>query len=518
MHFNWEIEESSDDPPLESILTKRDLAETYKDKTLDLLPDENLFKDIHIAVKRIFSAIRYDEKIVIFGHDDPDGTTSTYILYNYLKKVGATNLDYYIPNRLVDNHGIQKSFVKFVRKGGYKLIVTVDNGITSFEGVKMLRDLGCDVIITDHHLLKPEGAPHCKAVVNPKQADCEYPFDMPAGVGVALMLVRNIYQYCRNKGIIVEEPNENFYFWTAVGSITDKVPLVGVNRLLIKYVIDNFYKLHDPVIDSLKAEFGMLGSDAKIMEFMTYAGLLIMGGRDINGNHLAMDFLLSQEDETKVILAELLSLKKDNEQDVQAVVKFVDSLIKDYEGNGFIYYDAEDQIPYKLLGYAASHTTTKLMIPALFLKKKDNQILCEGRCGSGFSILEAYSYCSDTLTQFGGHVKAAGFTMIPENLNEFIFQFNGFLQMSDESIKKNMTIKVDTSISLKDLTKDLWNQLQELQPFGMGNPSPIFHLKATKADVEKKGLQIIGIKHHCKIAEIIFHWTEFDKISVIDYH
>jgi single-stranded-DNA-specific exonuclease len=262
----------------------------------------------------------------------------------------------------------------------------------------------------------------------------------------------------------------------------------------------------------------MLGSDAKIMEFMTYAGLLIMGGRDINGNHLAMDFLLSQEDETKVILAELLSLKKDNEQDVQAVVKFVDSLIKDYEGNGFIYYDAEDQIPYKLLGYAASHTTTKLMIPALFLKKKDNQILCEGRCGSGFSILEAYSYCSDTLTQFGGHVKAAGFTMIPENLNEFIFQFNGFLQMSDESIKKNMTIKVDTSISLNDLTKDLWNQLQELQPFGMGNPSPIFHLKATKADVEKKGLQIIGIKHHCKIAEIIFHWTEFDKISVIDYH
>jgi single-stranded-DNA-specific exonuclease len=397
-------------------------------------------------------------------------------------------------------------------------MITVDNGITSFEGIKDLRDMACDVVLTDHHVLKPEGAPHCEAVVNPKQKDCKYPFDMLAGVGVTMMLIRHIYRYCKTKGIISLNPGLEYYFWTAVGSLADKVPLIKVNRILIKHVLDNFKQIDDPIIDLLKSSFGRIESRKDIMDFLQYCSKIIMNGRDLNGNHLAMDFLLSPSEKSADYLQELIELKEENDKAASKIIEIVESLIKDYEGEGFIYYDDEDQIPYTMLGMAASYTSSKLQIPALFLKRQNDVIVCEGRCGSGFSILEGFSYCSDSLIQFGGHVKAAGFTMEPDKINEFIFQFNSFLQLTQNSIMESKKLHIDASVKLEDLKQEFWQKLQELQPYGMGNPDPVLQMAASKKEITKKGFLLTGCPLPDQVDKVAFKWVEFDTIEVLDYN
>ncbi len=517
MHFTWDTDDTTSESAVDSLVRKRNLGSEYTNSDLSLLPDESLLKDIDIAVKRIFDAIRNDEKIIIFGHDDPDGITSTYIIYDYLKSLGATELSYYIPNREKEHHGIQKGFINYVKKGNHKLIVTVDNGISSIDGVKKLRDMACDVIITDHHMLKEEGAPHCYAVVNPKQEECNYPFDMIAGVGLSYLLTRYIYNYCKHHAIIAEEPPLKYVFWAAVGSITDKVPLVDVNRRIVKHAIDNFEKIRDTHIENLRLAYGTVNNQQQALEFITYTGLLLNNGRDLNGNHVGMDYLLAEGDEIDPVLNELIQLKSENDKRVKAVTEYVDMLISGYEGEGFIYFDEADSIPYPLLGLAASHTCFNLKIPAIFLKRKGDDIVCEGRCGPGFSVLEAFSYCSDTLHQFGGHVKAAGFTMAPENLNEFIFQFNGFLEMSKDSIDENKILQIDVAIEIKDLNNDFWERLQELQPYGMGNPVPILSINADKGQLKSVGFKLTGVKLPTTNKKIAFQWIKRKTLNIIDY-
>ncbi len=518
MHFKWDTDDTNGESVVDSLVRKRSLGQDYANSDLSQLPDEALLKDIDIAVKRIFKALRNDEKIVIFGHDDPDGITSTFILYDYLKSLGATELSYFIPNREKEHHGIQKGFIDYVKKGNHKLIITVDNGISSLDGVKKLRDLACDVIITDHHMLKEEGAPHCLAVVNPKQDECRYPFDMIAGVGLSFILTRYIYQYCKENGIIATVPPLSYVFWAAVGSITDKVPLVNVNRIIVKHAIDRFGEIKDNHIESLRQAFGRVTNIQQTLDFITYTGFLFNNGRDLNGNHVGMDYLLAEDGEIDVVLNELINLKSENDKQVKSVTEYVDMLISGYEGEGFIYFDEDNSIPYPLLGLAASHTCQKLKIPAIFLKRKENDIVCEGRCGPGFSVLEAFSYCSDTLLQFGGHVKAAGFTMAPENLNEFIFQFNGFLEMSKESIDENKVLEVDALVKVSDLNRDFWEKLQQLQPFGMGNSIPVFSVEADKEELAKAGFMLSGEKLPCGKQQIAFQWIKRNTLQIIDFY
>ena len=175
---------------LNQILRSRNLSQQDLQTNLNMLPDEALFANIDKVEHRIRAALYENEPMVIFGHDDPDGITSTYILYNFLNSCGYQKHRYYIPNRNMEPHGIQAGFIDFVREGNYKLIVTVDNGIASLEGVKQLNALGCDVIITDHHIVQPEVLPPAYAIMNPQLPQCDYPFKQLAGVGVVLILIR----------------------------------------------------------------------------------------------------------------------------------------------------------------------------------------------------------------------------------------------------------------------------------------------------------------------------------------
>jgi len=207
-------------------------------------------------------------------------------------------------NAALEPHGIQESFIEFVRENGYRLIVTVDNGIVSREGVKKLNAIGCEVIITDHHIVQPEMLPPAFTIMNPQLPECQYPFKQLAGVGVVLMLIRYL-------GRLWNHPvDPASYFWTAVGSIADKVPMVGLNRILVRYVLEHFDEVQDETVTFLLRNYNRINTMSDIFNFLQYTSHLIANGREANGQHTAMRFILQLSEAKAKLFEDLESQKK----------------------------------------------------------------------------------------------------------------------------------------------------------------------------------------------------------------
>ncbi|MDD3102928.1 MAG: DHH family phosphoesterase [Candidatus Cloacimonetes bacterium] len=458
------------------ILEARDLDPEKLETSLDDLPDEKLLANIETAAERVHEALYNNEPVIIFGHDDPDGVTSSYILYNFLNSIGFQRHSCYIPNRTLEPHGIQDGFIDHVKEGGYKLVITVDNGISADEGVQRLNALGCDVIITDHHLIQPDKLPEAYAIVNPQLPLCKYPFKPLAGVGVALMLIR----------YLAKEWNHSIdpasYFWTAVGSIADKVPMIGLNRTIVRYVLNNFEKVQDQTVDFLLRNYRRVSSSTDIYNFISYTAHLIANGREADGKHTALKFL-TQISDAKARLFEILEEQKNLwEKDLNRVFGFLDTLSVDFVGNFFVYYDEDNVIPYPLLGTAATFIVNRLHIPTIMLKHHNGLTVCEARCSDGFNMVDAFSHCKEHLIQFGGHPKAAGFTMKPEAYDLFVECFHGYISENFSPPDEDVEIPFDTQCRLEEMNADTWQDLELLLPWGQKNPEPVLKIIGLKAE------------------------------------
>ncbi len=459
----------------EHILESRKLKSEDLQGSLDDLPDESLFANIDVVADRIREAIYSNEPMVIFGHDDPDGITSTYLLYNYFNSCGYQRHTYYIPNRNIESHGIQQLFIDFVKEGGYKLVITVDNGISAYPGVEALNALGCDVLITDHHLIQPEMLPRAYSIMNPRLPQCNYPFKPLAGVGVALMLIR----YLAKKWEHPIDPAS--YFWTAVGSLADKVPMIGINRIIVRYVLEHFDAVQDQTVQFLLRNYSRVNTATDVFNFLTYTSRLIANGREEGGNHTALRFILQLSDAKAHLFEDLEEQKNKWEGELNRVFGFLDTLAQDFVGTFFVYYDDDDVIPYSLLGTASTYIVNHLGIPTIMLKHHNGHTVCEGRCNDGFNMVEAFSHCKSHLIQFGGHAKAAGFTMEPGEYDAFLECFNSYLQANFDFPDDDAPASYDAECRLEDLSTENWNQLEALLPWGQQNPEPTLLIKDLSA-------------------------------------
>lgn len=462
----------------ERVITARSKLEDLAEQSLASLPEESLFAHIEEAAYRIREALYRNEPLIIFGHDDPDGVTSTYLLYSFFTSCGFQRHAYYIPNRNFEPHGIQAGLINRVKEGAYKLLITVDNGISAYEGVEELNKLGCDVIITDHHLIQPELTPNAHSIINPHLPDCNYPFKALAGVGVALMLIRYLAKEW-------EHPIDNAaYFWTAVGSIADKVPMVGLNRLIVRYVINHFDAVQDDTIRFLVRNYKRMETKTDIFNFLSNTARLIANGREEAGEHKALSFILQLSDEKVRLFEELEEQKNIWENELGRVFNFLEPLTTDFVGNSFIYFDDEEAIPYSLLGTAATYIVNKLHIPTIIFKDHNGKMVCEGRCEDGFNMVEAFTHCKDHLIQFGGHAKAAGFSMDVESYDAFLECFNLYVQNNLKEMAEE-EISYDTECTLSEMTEEAWERLELLLPWGQMNPEPTLLIKGlSKADLE----------------------------------
>lgn len=506
----------SSDPQrlLQEIISRRGFAWNELQAGLDTLPDEALLANIDLVTERIRRALYANEPLVIFGHDDPDGLTSTFILYQFFNSCGYQKHNYFIPNRNLESHGVQQSFVEFVRDGGYSLVITVDNGIASLEGVDKLNQLGCDTIITDHHLIQPEQLPHAYAILNPQLPECRYPFKSLAGVGVVLMLIRHL-------GKVLEHPvPPASYFWAAVGSIADKVPMTGLNRIIVRHVFEHWEEMQDSSVEFLLRNNHRVSSYTDIFNFLQNTARLIANGREDGGQHTAMRFLLQVGDAKAELFQDMEMQKRKWDSELNHIFRFLDSIAAGFEGNSFVYFDDDSMIPYSLLGTAATYILNKLTVPTIILKLHNEHIVCEGRCGEGFNMVDAFRCCKEHLKQFGGHVKAAGFTLDPAHYDAFLECYSGYISATLSSEAPSAEPIVDANAEYSELNAQTWAALELLLPFGQQNPEPVISLREVNIDdlqlnftVEFGGVSIPS----GKTGNAIVHWKNPQTIRILSF-
>ncbi len=513
MILEWNYKENLGLNCIEQFKKNRKFPDDFFSPSLDLLPDVYLMKDIEKAANRIIEAIRNKERVIIFGHDDLDGITSSFILYDFLEKMGSQYHYYYIPNRFIDNHGLQQNFIDTVIDKKIDLVVTVDGGSSSFDAVEKLNKLGVEVIITDHHIV-PEKIPNAFAIVNPKQKDCSYPFDMLAGVGVIYMVIKVMCQ------ILDIKMNNAYLLWTAVGSWADKVPLNGVNRILVRNALDNWLEYEDESMEVFHYYYSINQSIFSKFNFMTFLTRILSNGRAENGVHYAMELLISKINKKKFYDI-LIQEKIENEKKIEEVVKFCDKITVDKSQKFFIYFDENDEFQYNLIGLIASIISSKYRIPVLIFKQKDGQLVCEGRCTDGFNLVESFEYCKDNLIQFGGHIKAAGFVAEINEIDNIAEKFQKFVELNKESILKNK--KIDVDIVLENI-QELGNCIYlfpDFIPFGIGNPEPKILVKSCLLS-ELASLSKINLSEYEEISltkkyDFLLSFTNKNILNIVDY-
>ena len=427
-----------------------------------------LLNDMQKAIDRIKYALSQSEKIAIYGDYDVDGITATYLLFDYLKSLGADAM-YYIPDRIDEGYGMNTGAIDALKKENVTLIITVDLGITAFEEVEYAKDNGIDVIVTDHHSLK-DTLPDALAVINPKIASSGYPFDSLAGVGVAFKLVyalsgldKNIfYKYCDI---------------AAIGTIADMVSLKNENRYIVSVGIN---KLRTTENYGLKALMDISGVDCNCLSSsdisFTIAPRLNAAGRMSKAN-LSVELLLQKSYSEALKKAQFLDNCNSNRQKEEQII--FSEAIEIIEKNG---YDKDDFIlvakenwTHGIIGIVSSKITEKYYKPSAIVSiNPDGTGKASGRSIKGLNLFNLLSICEDNLLKYGGHELAAGFT-VKENCSGSLR--DALKEKTSELVNEDILtpkLGIDSVISLSDINIKTIESLNVLEPYGIENASPVF--------------------------------------------
>tara|TARA_B100002052_G_scaffold297052_1_gene326842 strand:- start:22954 stop:24660 length:1707 start_codon:yes stop_codon:yes gene_type:complete len=444
-----------------------------------------LMKDMDIAVSRLIKARENKELILIIGDYDADGTSATSLLYLYFKSV-EIDVEYYIPNRQTEGYGVSKNAINFGTKIGAKLIITCDCGITAIEEVEYAKKYNLDVIITDHHK-QAKVLPNAYAILNPNQNECNYPFKGLCGAGVAFKLCFEI-----NKQLDFDINHVMKYTdLVSIATTADVVPIINENRLIVKnglrYIKEGnnlgikallkVSKLDAQTINVGKLGFwfipkinaaGRIGDAARAVKLLT-------SQNPIFSNEIAMD-LENENEKRKKITSQ-------HENDAQNII-----LRKINVKKSKIIILHKDDWHFGIIGIVASRIKEMYNRPTIILTKDEDYY--KGSCRSiyGFDIVNALSECSDVLENFGGHPMAAGLTVKKHNLDKFIEKMNIIAnnKLVDEI---QAIINIDYELKLSEINSRFIKFLDYLEPFGPGNPKPIF---STKNIQEVSNVSLIG--------------------------
>lgn len=436
------------------------------------LTDPLLLKNMELAVARIALALEQNELIAVYGDYDVDGITSTCLLTRCLRARGASVVPY-IPGRLEEGYGLNDDAVDALAEKGVTLIITVDCGITAVAEVKRAREKGVDVIVTDHHECKDD-LPAAVAVVDPRQRDCAYPFKALAGVGVALKLALALAAPGERDGVLAEYAD-----LAAVGTVADVMPLSGENRAIVIQGLEALNHSKRPGIRALIREAGAEGKPLCASSIgYTLAPRINAAGR--MGQAMVAARLLLTEDpaEAAGLAAELCVLNRER----QAI-------------EGEIYNDClsrleREGVPVRrsivlagegwhqgVVGIVASRLTERYSCPAFMISLQDGRGKGSCRSFGGFNLFTALERCADLLEGFGGHALAAGFTILEAHIPAFRARIAACVEEWTGGAELQSTLEVDAELSdCEALTVAEINGLAALEPYGAGNPKPVFLL------------------------------------------
>lgn len=453
---------------------EHDAIESFLFPTFEMsVPHTSKMKDAQKAVDRIVYAIDNNEQILVCGDYDVDGITASSMMLICLLPLGA-KINFFLPHRVKDGYGLSTKVIERAAQNNYKVVITVDNGITAIEQAKRAKELKIDLIITDHHRPHDE-LPDAYAIVNPNQKDCEYPQKTLAGVGVCFKVLSLLYE---KKGLALPQ---KVYELLLLGTIADVVPLLGENRFWVRYGLSYVNKVESFSFKLLKDN----GKVTKPRISSTDIGFFITPqinalGR-LEDSRQAVKFLIGtdrdQAQETAHILLELNEARKLIER---SIVDEIEEQIRlkhiNVEKENVI-MAASSQWPPGVIGLAASHFVSAYGKPTLlFHLTKDGMAKGSCRSISEFNMFNALSGASDLLQQFGGHSVAAGLSLKAENLPLLKEYLERRVAQELTAYDLQLKITVDAELSLADLTQKFIDDMEYLEPFGNGNNQPLFYV------------------------------------------
>jgi single-stranded-DNA-specific exonuclease len=454
-----------------------DAARRFLEPSIDQLHDPFLLTGMRDAVDRLLGAVARDERIAIHGDYDVDGITSTVILRRALELIGA-DVVHFVPERLRDGYGLQPDTVDRIAAMGARVIVSVDCGIRAVEAARHARDLGIDLIVTDHH--EPDASlPPAVAVLNPKRRDCLYPDKHLAGVGVAFKLVQALLG-AAGRG---PELLPHFLKIAAIGTMADVVPLVGENRVIARHGLRTLSRgPHAAGLEALLEACGLTGKQLDSFHVGFVLGPRLNAAGRMGSADLALDLLLlrGRDADTKTRATDLARQlceenvrRQDQEAEIVAAARRVIDKDPDVGGQNILIVAGEGWHR-GVIGIVASKLVDAYSRPALVLSVEDGMAHGSARSIPAFDMLAGLEQCADLFVRFGGHRQAAGVTIEAARIGELRKRLTAWAndRLGPEDLVPRL--RIDSPLGLREISGDVIAGLDRLGPFGAANPKPVF--------------------------------------------
>ncbi len=473
-------------------------ADRFLNPTLDRLHDPFLLPDAEAACERLKQALANKERILVHGDYDGDGVTSAALWTRALRSLGG-QVDVFVPHRRRDGYDIRVPIIEQARQEGVTLIVTTDCGIQRVEEVEHAREAGIDVIITDHHTPNPSGElPRAVAVVNPHRKDSHYPFPNLAGVGVAFRLCEALARYLGHKP---EQYRRGFLDLAAIGTVTDVMPLLDENRILVRHGLEALQNTKKPGLRALIDVCGLAGKPLDARSIGFGIGPRLNSASRIDETQIALDLLMTKDEAEAQTLArrlnDLNTLRRE-EQD-RIFEEAMEQIVRQDMSEARCLVVSGEGWKAGIVGIVASKIMERFNRPSIVIALDSATGAGRGSARSihAFNMFEAIDSCRSLLDEYGGHAHAAGLSIRSEHLPDFAAQMNRLASalLTEEDLLP--AIDVTTELEPGAICPELLLQLQALAPFGSGNPEPLFAsrsvsiLEILRMGAEKQHLKLV---------------------------
>lgn len=514
--------------PLAHLLFQRGIdtpkkADKFFNPRLEDLLDPFLMQDMLTAVERIDKALRNGERMMIYGDYDVDGTSAVALLYNFLQK-WSKDLLFYIPDRYAEGYGISEKGIDYAADNGATLIITLDCGIKANSKVTYAKTRNIDFIICDHHL-PGETLPEAVAVLDPKRADCNYPFKDLSGCGVGFKLIQAISHYRELPFSEIEDSLD----LVAISIASDIVPIVDENRILAYYGLQKLntnpnkglgaiikmcgLEHHKVAIDDIIFKIGPRINAAGRMEI----DIDLEDPRAQSGGRTAVRLLTAPTHERALYYVNRIDMFNKDRKSIdrsitQEAHRFIANRPELHKTKSTVIYNPSWMKG--VVGIVASRLIETYYRPTVVLTLSNGMITGSARSIPGFDLYQAIESCSDLLENFGGHTYAAGLTMKPENIDEFRRRFEEYVSKNIDPDNMVQYIEIDTPLNFSEITPQLRQTLARFEPFGPGNLSPTF---ITEFAVDNGSARLVGAKNEHLKMELLQADKKYNTISAIAF-
>lgn len=472
-----------------NIRTQKQIDEFLNPDYSTDIHDPFLFQDMHKAVDIIFDCIKNNKKITVHGDYDADGVDAAVVIISCLKKLGLKNVDVFIPHREIDGYGLNNNTVKYLKENGTELIITCDCGISNTEEITLAKQLGMQVIITDHHAM-PAVFPPADAIIHPLVPNEPYPDKTLAGGGVAFKLVQGLLKKHKETNPLLPDgqTHEAFEKWlldcVAISTVGDMVPLIGESRTLVRYGLTVLNKTRNLGLQKLLTIAGLADENGKPKRgnYDTHtigfqiAPRINAAGRMDHANVAFALLMAETEEEAQQLAAQLNQNNIDRQKLTEQLISQARQYLKEtnQQGNPILFVLGNGWST-GIVGLVASRIKDEYYKPVLVMGLNNNQITGSGRSIKEFNMIRALQSMPEFFYKFGGHPQACGFTLKnPEVLEDFKKQLLEEVAQEVQTVDLTPQITIDAEIDLDEVNWKLYDLLQKFEPFGQANAEPTY--------------------------------------------